>query len=379
MPRPSTTTNTAALALVLLVIPLAAKADGFSFKLEPGVAVPLTTPQSQIYDTGGGQSLKLLFGINPYLDIGPSASFLFLPASSALAESGVAWGFGGGLRLKRPHDDARIGISPWLDADLLYIRTGDLDRPGFDAAFGLSVPTGDSHTFWVGPYVRYQQTLQGERAGYDNRDAKIFLIGLSLEAGSGIKQRREPGQARVVTERVEVPVVKEVIVVKEVASCPDGDKDGVPDTLDRCPEIAGLIDTWGCPAYKNVVVQKDRLELKDKLYFALDKSVIKESSYPVLDDVALALKDNPGFKVQIEGHTDSSGSNDHNQALSEQRAEAVLDYLVRHDIAKDRLVSKGFASSVPLDTNKTAVGRENNRRVEFVVHFIIVSANGSSK
>jgi len=51
----------------------------------------------------------------------------------------------------------------------------------------------------------------------------------------------------------------------------------------------------------------------------------------------------------------------------------VLDYLVAHGIAKERLVSKGFASSVPLDTNKTPEGRENNRRVDFVVNFIIIN------
>jgi outer membrane protein OmpA-like peptidoglycan-associated protein len=77
--------------------------------------------------------------------------------------------------------------------------------------------------------------------------------------------------------------------------------------------------------------------------------------------------------VQVEGHTSSEGSDDHNQTLSEKRAAAVLDYLEAHGIAKERLVSTGFASSVPVDTNATIAGRENNRRVEFVVHFIILN------
>jgi outer membrane protein OmpA-like peptidoglycan-associated protein len=64
---------------------------------------------------------------------------------------------------------------------------------------------------------------------------------------------------------------------------------------------------------------------------------------------------------------------DHNQTLSEQRAEAVLDYLVTRGIDKGRLASKGFGSSVPLDTNETVAGRENNRRVEFVVYFTILN------
>ena len=89
--------------------------------------------------------------------------------------------------------------------------------------------------------------------------------------------------------------------------------------------------------------------------------------------MVLALQENKNFKVQIDGHTSSDGTVEHNQTLSEGRAAAVLDYLVSHGISRDRVVSKGFASTQPLDTNKTAAGRENNRRVEFVVSFIILN------
>jgi OOP family OmpA-OmpF porin len=87
-----------------------------------------------------------------------------------------------------------------------------------------------------------------------------------------------------------------------------------------------------------------------------------------------ALKDNKTFRVEVEGHADSTGPDDHNQTLSEKRAAAVLDYLAAHGVAKDRLSSKGFSSSVPIDTNATVAGRENNRRVEFVVNFTILNA-----
>ena len=106
--------------------------------------------------------------------------------------------------------------------------------------------------------------------------------------------------------------------------------------------------------------------------FAFDKSDIEAESYPLLDEVVLALQDNRSFKVQIEGHADSTGPKEHNQTLSEQRAEAVLNYLRAHGIAADRLSYKGFGESEPTDTNTTAAGRENNRRVEFVVHFKIL-------
>lgn len=365
-------------ALVLVAVAARARADDFSLKLEPGVAIPLTAPQSQLYGVGGGETLKALFGLNRYLDIGPSASFLFLPSSAPLAESGVAWTFGAGLRLKRPHDaESFHGISPWLDADALYIRTGELNRPGFDAAVGLSVPLGESRTFWLGPFVRYLQAIQIDRAGYDNRDAKLLTLGVSLEVGSGIERKRELEEVRVAAaEVVPCPVCPGCAACQ--GSCPDRDHDGVPDSVDRCPDVAGTVENWGCPAYHKIVVKRDKLELKEKLYFAWDQDKIEAASFPVLDEVAQALKDNASFRVEVEGHTDSSGGDDHNQTLSEQRAKAVLNYLVAHGVAGDRLTSKGFSSSVPIDTNATVAGRENNRRVEFVVHFNILNA-GSSK
>ena len=357
-------------ALATLAFPLGASAMDLSFKLEPGVAIPLSSPQSDVYGVGGGQSFKALFGLNSYLDVGPTVNFLLLPASADLAESGVAWGLGAGLRLHRPHDaESMSGLSPWADADALYVGTGDLKRPGFDAAVGVSMPIGEYRTFWVGPFVRYFQTHGVETVGSDNRDAKILSIGLSFEAGTGIERKSPPEQeARVVNRDV----------VRDVVSCPDKDNDTVPDAVDHCPEVAGPMDNWGCPNYKKIVVKRDKLELKEKLYFAWDSAKLEEASYPVLDEVAQALKENQGFRVQVEGHTDSSGGDDHNQTLSEKRAAAVLDYLAAHGVSKDRLISKGFSSSVPLDTNSTVAGRENNRRVEFVVYFIILN-DGSTK
>ena len=269
-----------------------------------------------------------------------------------------------------PHDGERFfGISPWLDADALYIRTGDLNRPGFDVAVGVSVPIGEARTFWVGPFVRYQQVIQINRAGYDNRDAKILTLGVSFEAGTGVERERVVVEAAAPVAAAPPPAPP-----KEVAVCADRDADGVPDVVDRCPDVIGTTEAWGCPSYQKIVVQKDKLELKEKLYFAWDAATLEPASFPVLDEVVQALKDNKGFRVQVEGHTDSTGGETHNQTLSEQRATAVLDYLVAHGVPGDRLVSKGFSSSVPTDSNATVEGRENNRRVEFVVSFIILTS-----
>ena len=342
---------------------LPARIGDFALKVEPGVALPLTAPQSGMFKTGGGETIKALWVVNEYMDLGPSATFLTLPSETSGGEAGVAWTFGGSLRFRRPRNAVQtfLAISPWADVDALYVRTGERNRSGFAAAAGVAVPIGKARVFWMGPFVRYFQIMQRERPGFDNHDAKILSVGVSLEVGLGVER-----------ERAVVAATRFRTVETETISCPDRDRDGLPDNVDRCPDVAGPMDNWGCPAYKKLVVQQGKLELKEKLYFAWDQAILEEDSYPVLDEVVQALNDNKGFRVQVEGHASSDGADDHNRTLSEQRADAVLNYLVTHGIDKVRLVSKGFGSSVPLDTNTTIAGRENNRRVEFVVYFTIL-------
>lgn len=346
--------------------PLPARVGDFALKVEPGVALPLTNPQSRLFRTGGGETIKALWMVNEYMDIGPSATFLSLPSEASGTEAGNAWAFGGSLRLRRARNapETFLAMSPWVDADFLYVRTDSLNRPGFAVAVGVAVPIGKARAFSLGPFARYFQIMQWSRQGFDSSDAKILSLGLSLEVGPGMEREGKAVPAEVRTVYTETPV------------CPDRDKDGVPDSVDRCPDVAGPMDNWGCPAYKKLVVQRDKLELKEKLYFAWNQAVLQEVSYPVMDEVVQALTDNKGFRVQVEGHASSEGDSDRNQTLSEKRAEAVLDYLVTHGIDKGRLASKGFGSSVPLDTNATADGRENNRRVEFVVFFTILNEGG---
>jgi outer membrane protein OmpA-like peptidoglycan-associated protein len=125
-------------------------------------------------------------------------------------------------------------------------------------------------------------------------------------------------------------------------------------------------DTDGCPdKLKLIVVTKKRIELKQKVYFDFNKARIKRRSYPLLNEVAQVLEDRPSMEVRIEGHTDSRGSRRYNRRLSRRRARAVRRYLIRKGIDSDRLVSKGYGEAKPIATNRTAEGREKNRRVEF--------------
>ncbi|HTO69224.1 MAG TPA: OmpA family protein [Myxococcota bacterium] len=97
--------------------------------------------------------------------------------------------------------------------------------------------------------------------------------------------------------------------------------------------------------------------------FDFDKAVIKPEAEPVLDAAVEVLKENPDVKVRVGGHTDGIGTDAYNQGLSERRAKAVRDYLVKHGIDSSRLTAVGFGKTQPVADNKTKDGRAQNRRV----------------
>ena len=105
----------------------------------------------------------------------------------------------------------------------------------------------------------------------------------------------------------------------------------------------------------------------DNIYFDSGSANIKPESYPVLDSVAILLRDNPTARVQVAGHTDSDGSESSNQTLSERRAQSVYQYLVSKGIAGNRLTTVGYGESNPVAPNDSAANKARNRRIEFTV------------
>jgi outer membrane protein OmpA-like peptidoglycan-associated protein len=149
---------------------------------------------------------------------------------------------------------------------------------------------------------------------------------------------------------------------------PDNDKDGVPDTADKCPNDPGPPDNDGCPKkYTHIVVTQEKIELKQKIFFDTDKAKIQPRSFSLLDEIGNVLKSRPTMTVRIEGHTDSRGTKAHNMKLSAARAESVRQHLVGLGIDSSRMDAKGYGPDQPIETNKTAAGREKNRRVEFFI------------
>ncbi len=120
------------------------------------------------------------------------------------------------------------------------------------------------------------------------------------------------------------------------------------------------------------LVKKEFKIVLPQVYFETAKSDIKPESYPVLDGAAktinTVLSGSPTVKIEVQGHTDSRGSDDYNLKLSQDRANSVKNYLViNHDIPGARLIARGYGESRPVASNDSSEGRAKNRRVEFVI------------
>ncbi len=156
----------------------------------------------------------------------------------------------------------------------------------------------------------------------------------------------------------------------ENRGCPDADRDGdtVVDRLDNCPDEPGSPENQGCREQQQVVIQQGRLEILDKVYFRTNRARIQPRSHALLLNVAQVLNNHPEIqRVRVEGHTDARGRREYNLRLSQQRAEAVVEFLVRRGhVARERLEARGFGPDRPVVAN--AQSREEhaqNRRVEF--------------
>lgn len=138
----------------------------------------------------------------------------------------------------------------------------------------------------------------------------------------------------------------------------DKDGDGIVDGLDQCPgtEAGKVVDNRGCPLAKVVVLRG--------VNFDNASAVLRDDAKIILDDAVAILKRYPNLKVEVAGHTDDRAADAYNQALSERRARAVLEYFVSNGVAAGNLDAKGYGEGQPMADNATAAGRAENRRVE---------------
>lgn len=151
--------------------------------------------------------------------------------------------------------------------------------------------------------------------------------------------------------------------------CPqDTDGDGIPNRDDKCPDQAetenGFEDEDGCPDEVPQEVKKFTGTIKG-IAFESGKATIRPQSFPTLDAAAKVLAEYQALRVEISGHTDSTGTPEGNMTLSRERAEAVKLYLAGRGVAEDRIETRGAGQDEPVADNATKEGRAQNRRIEF--------------
>ncbi|MCD0490233.1 OmpA family protein [Pedobacter sp. MC2016-14] len=170
---------------------------------------------------------------------------------------------------------------------------------------------------------------------------------------------------------------REAAAAKYAQEMGDDDGDGVANKFDKCPGTPSgtVVDGAGCPLRapsqiireKVIVTEADRKvvgEAIKNLEFELGKATIKAKSYETLNRVAALLVEK-NFSLKLAGHTDNTGSMALNLRLSKDRAEAVKAYLVSQGANPSVIEATGYGPNQPIATNKTAAGRQQNRRVEF--------------
>ncbi len=262
-PRPIHLVSLFALTSLLCVSAREARAEvNWNIRLEGGVAGPLNDPQKRLFDLGVDSQLRLSLEATSFFDIYANGGFLGLSPddSNPNRDWGTAWNLGGGIRFKRPYKEGIV--SPWIDGDLGWYRTDNQNRMGFSVGAGLHFAVGESRRFRLGPYVRYAQIIQRESdttAGFDDRDARILMGGLSLEFGGQPKMApKDRDGDGIVDPQDKCPnEAEDRDGFQDTDGCPDPDNDGdgLLDANDKCPNEAedkdGFEDDDGCPEVDN--------------------------------------------------------------------------------------------------------------------------------
>ncbi|MDX1505087.1 MAG: OmpA family protein [Spongiibacter sp.] len=184
---------------------------------------------------------------------------------------------------------------------------------------------------------------------------------LALAAGGPLSEARDQPA---IDEQSQVdPRFQIAYIQKDLRNCPDNDRDGVCDREDQCrdtpPKLRVMANGCHLDGARGL-----RLE---GVNFATATAQLSEDARTYLNEAVIMLRQSPAALVEVAGHTDHRGSSQFNLRLSQQRAAAVLAYLVSQGIPPERLISKGYGEDQPLEEGDSPLALERNRRVELRV------------
>ena len=274
----------------------------------------------------------------------------------------------------RPYIGAGVNVTSFYGVEagpfgLTRTTTGPAAQVGFDVPLSEHwMLNADAKWARVRPAVSFD----GDNVGRMNIDPVLLSVGIGYRFGGS-----------------PAPVAAPVAPPAPVVAPPppqDSDGDGVPDSIDQCPNTPqGVqVDAVGCPVDSDhdgvpdyldkcpgtppgLKVDAEGCEVEEMILrgvnFKTNSAELEPTSADTLDSVVAVMVQRPNSKAEIRGYTDSRGSDAYNLKLSERRAAAVVAYLTAHGIPGDNLRSIGFGKDNPVASNDTAEGRAQNRRV----------------
>jgi len=321
-------------ALTLTCFTSSAKAESFSLHLEPGIEAPITNKQLSVYNPGATLNTELLFALHPNFVIGPAIQASYLSRmQNTNQNAGVLWQFGLAARLQGDRSSSD-GVSPWLEGNLSFARTGDVNRPAVGVRVGIDGFTDAAHVASWGPWIGYAHAFQTSTTdsvvalNLDSRDYNSFEAGVSFNFDF-------PVHVKHVAVRHTVHETEYVYVKVPVPA--------------QAPE---------------------KLSFTERVYFNWDSPVIRNwEEADKIDDLVMRMAQHPNMTVNVQGHASPDGNYQHNVELAIKRTAAVVKYLTDHGVDASRLTSESFGPDHPVNIGKVQESHERSRRVEFTVVF----------
>lgn len=242
------------------------------------------------------------------------------------------------------------------DSNWRPFLVGGLGVTDFDGRDNKVFDFGAGLKYWLNDNWQLRSTLRGFNYLVDDQPDLDWGIDASLVYffGSGSNRSRSTASAPSAPSRPTPTPTPQ-----------DSDRDGVVDADDQCPDTprSYAVDADGCPI---PVEEVARVELL--VNFEFDRSEVQDRYLPEIEQVANFMDQYPDTMVELEGHTDSVGTDAYNQALSQRRANAVRQVMIeRFGVPASRVSAEGFGESQPVASNESAAGRAQNRRVITVI------------